>query len=340
MINKNNPEYLLSPHAAMAVGYPDPPESIEDFAQLTAEQLRVEFMRLSPTYALGASLSKEKSKAKRIGKISAHYEENVATTANRGLVKNANQLTKGEIEKICIQFDAVISAHSTYGDIYRPYADWYLSIGFKIFDNFLNRQRVELLGKINSQMHRQTSNESFMKRFNRLIDRANNDPEFSETLVISIPLNLTKKLVYEQLKKMLEWEYIFSYEKDMSYRRKKPLASKRERLSPLQMKLRLLMYKALHPDETLWELGLRANVSPTYTKKLSNPKLAKDIRNTTRIHLAALTNRALRSAQYIAEHAAHDVFPSTEKIITPRYDWAEVKNRLLTSYPTLCQSVK
>ncbi len=52
-------------------------------------------------------------------------------------------------------------------------------------------------------------------------------------------------------------------------------------------------------------------------------------------YMAALANRAVRTGQYIAEHASFDLFPVQKKVVTPFYDWDLIKQRILAAHPNL-----
>lgn len=79
-------------------------------------------------------------------------------------------------------------------------------------------------------------------------------------IVLSIPMYMTHKDAVTQISALLKGN-IFALKKQPRVR--KQLHGKRHRIEPLMKKLKLMMYKCMYPDDSLLELGLRANISPS-----------------------------------------------------------------------------
>ena len=97
------------------------------------------------------------------------------------------------------------------------------------------------------------------------------------------------------------------------------------------------MYKCMYPDDSLLELGLKANISPSNEIIIQNKsglfKEADIAAAKRRIGLA--TSRALTTAEFIAERAARDQFPDPRTVMTPIFDWVKNKEYLLLAWPNL-----
>jgi len=95
------------------------------------------------------------------------------------------------------------------------------------------------------------------------------------------------------------------------------------------------MIKSLYPNEPLWMLGLRARVSDRYNKLAKEDLSGSHLGKSDKDILSATTSRALTHAQFIAENAARGLFPLHKKIITPEFDYAAIKKRILKAWPDL-----
>ena len=170
----------------------------------------------------------------------------------------------------------------------------------------------------------------------KFISSIANDKDWPQTMVISVPFDVPKSMALKNIRILLTAYYDWVLKiKDVQYRTRKVLAGKRERPDALIRKLKAMICKAYHPDMPLWQIGLLANVSPLHESRYVVKGLSEAERNTMRPEIATLTSRAIRQGMYLAEHAAMDKFPVTDKISVPAYDWNAVRDRLKILYPSL-----
>jgi hypothetical protein len=98
-------------------------KKISDIDGLTYEQLRIEFMRMSPTYQLinewiDAPTSIEAIYLKRAEKL---------ILESRGKTNNKNiqlKLTQRELASLAKMYEAAEETYFEYGDINKPYEKW------------------------------------------------------------------------------------------------------------------------------------------------------------------------------------------------------------------------
>lgn len=311
---------------------------LSDFDAADMDQLRVEFMRISPSYSyIGAAHQKGKAKPTFEG-FADLYSRNIETIKHRGLLKaKSSKLTQADSKHLAKVFESVLNTYREYKDIHRPYFDWYTEIGRYVFDNYTNRQDVKLVGiSKHDDDPMDLSRPEVMRDAKNYLEKIVSDRGSPKTLVLAIPMDLPKKTALKHTKILIDSYYDWVVEvKDTDYRKRKMLATKRERPDALAKKLKLLVCKAFHPELTLWQLGEMAGVSDAYRYKKLDQTQNRPSESLMRTELASLTNRALRTAQYIAEHAATDQFPVQKKVLTPYYDWEEVKSNILKAHPHL-----
>jgi hypothetical protein len=250
--------------------------------------------------------------------------------------KSGNEVRQSTDEVIRARFKGIETVYKEYGDINTSIFDWYRNIGRHIFDNWENRRDVQFLGVLNGVDEKDQSNLKIKKRTQQYIEMISGDGERPKTMLLAIPFDLPKSIALKHVQTLIDAHYDWILEiEDIEYRKKKPLASKRERPDALIRKLKVLICKAFHPNMPLWKIGLISGISSKHDYRMSDKKLSDDEKIALRPEIATLTSRALRQGQYIAEHAALDSFPVTDKIKIPIYEWDVVKARILLAYPKL-----
>lgn len=294
--------------------------TLDSFDAIGMDQLRVEFMRISPSYAYvsGASGS-QSSKIKKFQQCFASDSGEVGQS----------------VSELRQRLSAIQKTHSEYGSIDKPVIDWYRAKGRYIFDNWTNRRNVKLLGISKHEDGKDLNNPAVMQEALRYIKLITTDADWPKTMLLAIPFDLPKNDAKRQTALLLDayYDWVFQF-KGLKYRQKKELAGVRERPDALVRKLKVLICKAFYPELPLWKIGLMANICPKKKEEFLNLDDARS-KISLRPEIATLTSRALRQGQYIAEHAAMDSFPVPEKIAIPYCEWSDVKDRILRAYPKL-----
>ena len=318
-----------------------PPEikSIDDFDLIDIDQLRVEFMRISPSYALKCQLASSRQtneiKSKRIFDL---YQRASETAKFRGLESLfSSDRNRVEFEKFQKTNARIDQTYQEYGNVLIPYSDWYLKTGKIVFDNWTNRRDVKFFGTLNFQSSNEDpDNKKIRKNMNAHLDAIASAKDWPPTMLLSIPLDLPKQVALKNLRILLDAYYdVVLPIKNQSYRKKKLLEGERERPDALSRRLKMLICKAFYPDAQLWKLGLVAGVSKAHLIRFYDASTSTEEFRKLRPQLAALANRAIRTGQYIAEHASFDLFPVQKKVITPYYDWDLIKQRIQAAHPNL-----
>ena len=121
---------------------------IADIEDLSYEQLRIEFMRMSPTYQLlnvwYDDLDQESSYVRAMG-------EAMPLHIRRGMFyKGAVKLTDGQRKHLLNSYEDACKSFEEYGDINTPYELWWHERGQYIFDAPENAPLISDHGTVDS----------------------------------------------------------------------------------------------------------------------------------------------------------------------------------------------
>ncbi len=283
--------------------------------------LMVEFLRLSPSYALATEIANANiSPEKQRQLIIDLYE--------RGSRKPLTEQAKTQALR---DFEKISQTQLEFGDLVStPFEAWWNTTGIELFGLDQAPPRVQAVSKLSKGTE---LDEPVVKQIRKYF-AARKDHYNPPALLVSIPLGIPKRMQMRLISKLLE-----KYTEELpikSANTSRPLAVQRLRRDPLEKGIHLLWLHARHPDLKLWQLGAAAKVSKTYSGRLdaidSRPlSTNEDDRNS----LTVLTHRMLTRAQLIAENAAHGVFPSYEKRPLPAFDTDSVYKRMIKYKPNL-----
>lgn len=299
---------------------------ISDIDQLTYEQLRVEFMRFSPTYQLihgwhdaPTSVLHEYLKAMN-GSISLNVRRGIYPARTKELQARQKRYLEGLHEEAELTY-------FSYEDINMPYEKWWDWRGHLIFDSVTNQAAIRDLGTIDVSSMEETS-----KEVKNAMKQLAKDRSSRLHMLISVPMYMSYKDATQQISKLLKSNLLdFSTQA----RTRKKLHGKRHHEKPLLKKLKLLMYKCMYPDANLIELGIKANISPSNERILQSDQFDDEKKAAARRAIGLSASRALLAAEYIAERAARDKFPDSRPTPSLGIDWKASRKNLLKAWPTL-----
>jgi len=282
--------------------------------------LMVEFLRISPSYALAHDI--------RTGKIAPLKQ----ATLILKLYKDADKpLTKQAERDVINDFERVLSTYDEYGDIFNcSFEAWWASEGLAMYGSPFNKPIVKkIAGMSQGEAYEPLFGKALEHYFNKQRVGEGNPP----ALLLAIPLGQPKRQLLAHISKLIDAESVPLPIK--SQRAVRPLAAQRLRSAPLFIMLRILIARAQHPEIPLWRIGKHARVSQKYaeTEITLNKKRLQD--SDAKIHLSILTSRYLLKAKCVAEQAARGQFPSSGKLILPVFDLDALFKRLQARYPQL-----
>ena len=282
--------------------------------------LMVEFLRISPSYALAHEI--------RTRKIAPSKQ----ATLILNLYKDVDKpLTKQAERDVIKDFERVLSTYDEYGDIFHcSFEAWWASEGLAMYGSPYNKPIVKKIAGM-------SQGEAYEPLFGRALEHYFNKQRVGEgnppALLLAVPLGQPKRQLLAHISKLIDDEAVPLPIK--SQRAVRPLAAQRLRSAPLFIMLRILMARAQYPDIPLWRIGKHARVSQKYaeTEITLNKKRLQDA--DAKIHLSILTSRYLLKAKCVAEQAARGQFPSSSKLVLPTFDLDAIFKRLQARYPQL-----
>jgi len=278
--------------------------------------LMVEYLRISPSYALASEIKN--------GKFSLKKQQQLITELyEKGSRKPLSSDVK---EQLVRDFYIVIRTYDEFGDLINiGFDNWWKAKGIELFGLDQAIPRAHPIAKINKGVGLEDSIIKDIRKHFATTRQAESNPS---ELLMSIPLGVPKKLQLRLVSKLLD-----NFNEAIpikSARTSRPLAVQRLRTDPLMKGIHLLWLHAKVPSLSLWRLGVAAKVSKKYSNRLeviNSRALEKnaDDRNS----LTILTHRMLTRSQLIAESAAHGIFPSHIKRPLPFFDPQVVNERVL-----------
>ena len=282
--------------------------------------LMVEFLRISPSYALAHEI--------RTKKIAPSKQAPLILKLYRDAEKPLSKQTELNVIK---DFERVLSTYDEYGDIFQcSFDEWWANRGLAMYGSPHNKPIVKKIAGISQgELYEPLFGQALEHYFNKQRASEGNPP----ALLLAVPLGQPKRQLLAYISKLIDAEAVPLPSK--SQRAIKPLAAKRLRSAPLFIMLRILMARAQYPQLPLWRIGKHAGVSQKYaqTEITLNKKRLQDA--DAKIHLSILTSRYLLKAKCVAEQAARGQFPSSSKLILPIFDLDAVFMRLQARYPQL-----
>jgi hypothetical protein len=281
-------------------------------------KMQFEFLRISPSYELANQIfnNHENIDLERFDQL----------ITNLYKPKNGAELSESESSEVVINFLKVIKLQTIFGDLSKiTFDDWWKKIGGWYYGYENDEAKVELISILDKN---QTNSDKakLLQRITDYVEEKCKSQRKSKTLLVSIPMGISKKKILEQINKLIE-------------EHKSPITPKvgdenrfvlqRFRIDALANAIYYLKaWATMEEPIQLWRFAVLTNINPTIAEGLkfdSKPtKSNLDQRNT----LAVLMHRSLTQAQYITENAAHGIFPSRDKCRLPRFDQAEIYERL------------
>lgn len=203
-------------------------------------------------------------------------------------------------------FETVLAVYDDLGDVSRDMAEWWLDGAARQFGQGGKQPSVVGLGTVSgdtSEFNRITAN---VERY-----RQTSWVEQGErtVMIVAIPVGLSKAQIAKQVALLLE-EYPAENRILSPQAPKYQITGKKLDWDSIYRYRRCLDAKAELASAPLWQIGLRANLSSTYTKLLNAPGEPHHKQTEYRQALKILTSRGLYRGHMIAENAARGIFPT------------------------------
>ena len=223
----------------------------------------------------------------------------------------AGTLTEQERARLPADFEDVLAVYDDLGDVQRvSFLDWWSERGLTVFGYEGAKPRVQRIDTLRSNRHRRAA-----ERVQSFIEDDWTEQGQPNSMLVSIPVGLTKTQITRQLGKLLA-----KYDEEQRVlpdaKAKYPLVGTRQRKDTLFRYLFVVWVRCAMPRQPLWRIGVRAKVSDTYSRELDAcARIPRGEQVYDRSVLAVLTSRAWSRGIALAENAARGRFP--------RYDMPE-----------------
>ena len=263
-------------------------------------RLWFEFMLLSPSYEL----------------------------ARRFRASNGN-LSPSDQARLPADFDQVLDVFDDFGDLQRSlFRPWLLERGLRLFGAPGAKPQPKLLHRFRDGDEQEV--EAASQIIKHYVDSDWKKQNRPEALLLAVPLNLSKQQILKELKKLLDDNIQDSESREVG---KYKLANKGMHRQNVVDALAVLYVRAARPDFKLWQVGVEAKISDTYSKLFDAKTSKRTANNATDFRiLEMMTSRKLRLAKNLVENAARGRFPDqTEPEHTVEFDPKEF-NKIIADH--------
>ncbi len=231
----------------------------------------------------------------------------------------AGDIDDDERQRLPSDFQAVLTVFDDLGDIQRlGFDDWWFAKGIRYFGYKGEQPSVlpieALLPETPDPLDR------LSRRAAKYVAGRWHEQGQPASIIISVPTGMPKARAMDQIADILA-QAPESRKEITSGPPKYAIHGKKRDLDSLFRYLKCVVCKAYFPEAKLWEIGVEAKLSSTYSDRLAKGLGSVEDQQALKI----LTSRALSRAITIAENAARGIFPSyipCVNAVAP--DWAEL----------------
>lgn len=225
--------------------------------------------------------------------------------------QNKGRLSQKDRQRLPADFDTVLGVYDDFGDVQQLFfKQWWLQRGLKLLGSQGDRPETELMFKASSQ---QPLTDDKLKRIRHYFSTAWKEAHQPEVLVLAVPLNIGRQKALREVKKLIDRHAVNLFQPPTP---KYQLADKDMHVKSLIDAMAVLYMRAAKPDFKLWQVGVEANISKSYSKMFNSKTTKRNSSNGEELrHLEMMTSRKYRHARFIAENAARGIFPSMKRPI-------------------------
>lgn len=235
-----------------------------------------EFLRLSPSYEL----------------------------ARRYRASNG-RLSDSDRARLPADFDRVLAVFDDLGDVQRYlFRPWWLERGLKYFGSEGAKQRTKRLFKTSSSVGLTDAKAGKIPEYFQNDWLEQNRPD---VMVVAVPLTLTRQQAMKEFKKLYDLHIVPP----------PPPPEPKYKLATIDMHrqsivdaMSVLFMRSANPKFKLWQVGVLAGISKTYSQKFDYKTTKRNAQNADEIRqLEMMTSRKFKLGKYLVENAARGIFP-------------------------------
>lgn len=217
------------------------------------------------------------------------------------------RLSRADKAGLPADMDVVLGVYDMLGDLKQiNFEDWWPVRGIKAFGCEGAAAIVHPIDAI--WPTKGNLLETLTERMNSYLAGRFQQQDEQSCLLLSVPMSLTKSDVAEQVKNLMDG-VPEAYRHPPSRSPIYPLHGQKRDFNGLIRYIKCAMCRTDDDELKLWEIGVIAELSPTYSNRLALGKGTPDDQQ----QLKMLASRALNRAALIAENAARGLFPTYDK---------------------------
>ncbi len=255
--------------------------------------------------------------------------------------EHKGRLSKDDRARLPADFEQVLRIYDDFGDVQCIYfRDWWLDRGIRLLGSRGDRPQTEFLLKA-SQGER--PDKSQLERPARYFSTVWHEAQQPDVMLLAVPLNIGRQKALREVKRLIDHHAVPVYEPPPPQYK---LADKDMHNQSILDAVRVLYVRAAKPDYKLWQVGVAAQISKTYSKMFDVTKTKRTAMNSEEIRsLEMMTSRKLRQARHLAENAARGIFPSIkkpdhmvdfdpeelQKVIAAQLKWRKAENKKIAA---------
>jgi hypothetical protein len=216
------------------------------------------------------------------------------------------RLSQDDRQRLPADFERVLQVYDDFGDVQQLFfKEWWLQRGLNLLGSQGDRPETELLFKANAQ---QPLTDDKLRRTRHYFSTAWKEAHQPDVAVIAVPLNIGRQKALREVKELIDRHAVALFQPPTP---KYQLADKDMHVKSLIDAMAVLYMRAAKPDFKLWQVGVEANISKSYSKMFNSKTTKRNSSNGEELrHLEMMTSRKYRQARFIAENAARGIFPS------------------------------
>lgn len=233
--------------------------------------------------------------------------------------ERAGTLTDADRQRLPADFDVVLSVYDDFGDVQRISRDeWWLAKGIRYFGYQGEQPAVHPIHVLRD--NRPNLLQRGVERLTEYLNGPWQKQGSPNSMIVSIPTGLSKAEVIDQVSNLLDG-VPEKYRETVLIPAKYEVHGKKHDIDSYFRYLKCLALRAEFPEAKLWEIGVAAELSSTYSARIAKGQGSVEDQQS----LKMLTSRQLYRGVMMAENAARGIFPSYQPCAHPvSPEWADM----------------
>jgi hypothetical protein len=222
---------------------------------------------------------------------------------------NKGVLSREDKQRLPKDFEQVLKVYDDFGDVQTLFfKQWWLQRGLRLLGSKGDRPETELLFKASQQL---PLTDEKLRRTRHYFSTAWKEAHMPDVLVLAIPMNIGRQKALKEAKRMIDAHSVELFAPPEPLYQ---LVDKDMHIKSLIDSMAVLYMRAAKPAFKLWQVGVEANISKSYSKMFDAKTTKRNSSNHEELrNLEMMTSRKYRQARFIAENAARGIFPSMKK---------------------------